>query len=211
MRIILFFALVNFAFSHSSKTVTNKGQSLLREIYKSAPFIPNNDPDKFFGRYLVKNINFKPIEKIRTYIESKRGVSLKHRGEAHITVVTPPEFNTIKKWNPDFEMDDVHELVRPLIQLINFRILGIGSLEGKNSNNQFSQVFFLIVESRGLRALRKLIAAEWQIPKIIFNPEDQDFHITIGFTVSDLFAQPNFPARKEISSLQFDLDLYSIE
>ena len=65
----------------------------------------------------------------------------------------------------------------------------------------------MVIRSRGLRAIRKLIAAEWSIPNKVFDPMQQDFHITIGFTVSDLFSRTGFEIKKDMSSIQLDLRL----
>ena len=179
---------------------------ILQKIYKPVAFISHNDPIKKYGTYLARNISFEPVSQIRRHIEMRRNLKLRHRGEAHITILTPPEYNQIREWNPSVNMNSINRLVGPVVQYLHFNVLGIGSVKGLNTNNEISEVFFLVVRSRGLRAIRKLIAAEWSIPKKIFDPMQQDFHITIGFTVSDLFSRPGFEVRKDKSSLQLDLN-----
>ena len=104
-------------------------------------------------------------------------------------------------------MNSINRLVGPVVQYLHFNILGIGGVKGPNINNEISEVFFLVFRSRGLRAIRKLIAAEWSIPPKVFNPMQQDFHITIGFTVSDLFSRKGFEIKKDVSTLKLDLSL----
>ncbi len=216
MRILLLYLIVGQTFATSnnlSYTKTHKSTrlKLLSNIYRPVPFVSHNKPSKIYGTYLARNISYKPITKIRTYIEKVRNLKLKHRGEAHITVLTPPEFNHIKRWNPSINMISIDHLVDSLIQYVHFNILGIGSLKGQNTNKQESEVFFLVIKSRGLRTIRKLIAAEWSIPKDIFDPMKQDFHITIGFTASDLFSRKGFEAKKDSSTIQLDLNFDSIK
>ena len=155
---------------------------------------------------MARNISFEPVSQIRRHIEMRRNLKLRHRGEAHITILTPPEYNQIREWNPSVNMNSINRLVGPVVQYLHFNVLGIGSVKGLNTNNEISEVFFLVVRSRGLRAIRKLIAAEWSIPKKIFDPMQQDFHITIGFTVSDLFSRPGFEVRKRqiFTSIRFE-------
>ena len=87
--------------------------------------------------------------------------------------MTPPEYEVIKKWNPEFNMEEVNALVRPMIQWLHFRVLGIG-----RASSSDSRVYYFVVESKGLRSIRKLIAAEWRIPKELYDPNEQDFHVT---------------------------------
>lgn len=58
----------------------------------STPFIPHTE-SKPYGSYLAMNLPFEPIEALRKELERRESVSLAHRGEAHITVITPPEFD----------------------------------------------------------------------------------------------------------------------
>tara|TARA_Y100000589_G_scaffold284446_1_gene283323 strand:+ start:2046 stop:2696 length:651 start_codon:yes stop_codon:yes gene_type:complete len=216
MRIIFLYLIIGqtFAVSNNFEPINIKKTTnlkLLQDIYRPVPFISHDNPSKAYGTYLSRNIYFEPISKVRQYIELQRNLKLKHRGEAHITVITPPEYNLMKQWNPRINMKSINHLVNSLVQHMHFYILGIGSLKGLNINNQESEVFFLVIKSRGLRAIRKLIAAEWSIPKHIFDSMKQDFHITIGFTVSDLFPRLGFEAKKDISAIQSDLHVNFIK
>ena len=210
MRIILIFMFISCAFGHSIDYTNNQQSSVLKELHKVVPFISHDEPKRLYGTYLIRNIAYEPVQKIRKYIERKRNIVLAHRGEAHITVITPPEYNSMKKWKSSISMSEINSLVKPIIQNLNFDILGIGSLRGKNNRDEETQVFFIVVQSNGLRFLRELVALKYKIPKTVFNPLAQDFHITVGFTKSDLFPRPGFEARKEVSSLVEDLKIESI-
>lgn len=210
MRIILIFMLVNCAFGHSINYTKNEHSSIFKELHRVVPFISHDNPERFYGTYLIRNVAYKPVQKIRQHIERKRNIVLAHRGEAHITVITPPEYESMKKWKSTISMSEINNLVEPTIQHFKFEIQGIGSLSGTNTKNQETQVFFIVVQSDGLRFLRQLVALKYKIPKTVFDPSAQDFHITIGFTKSDLFPRPGFEARKEVSSLVQDLKIESI-
>ena len=212
MRFLFLYLIISQTsiLSNDLKSVTYKRtqkSQILQKIYKPVSFISHNNPIQKYGTYLARNISFEPISQIRRHIEVQRNLKLKHRGEAHITILTPPEYNQIREWNPTISMNSINRLVGPVVQYLHFNILGIGSVKGLNTDNERSEVFFLVIRSRGLRAIRKLIAAEWSIPTKVFNPMQQDFHITIGFTVSDLFSRTGFEIKKDMSSIQLDLRL----
>jgi 2'-5' RNA ligase len=154
-------------------------------LHKTMPFVPHVSP-KFYGTYLVYNVNFAPVNEIKRKIESATGLELIDRGEAHITVLTPPEHDAIKKVIPEFSMDEINGYVSSFIQDIKWENMGVGTVKGKNHKDIYSEVFFLVVRSEGLRSLRRMIARMYQIPEDVFDPEIQDFHVTIGYTESDL-------------------------
>ncbi len=152
MRIIFLYLIIGqtFAISNNFESINVKKTiklKLLQDIYRPVPFISHDNPSKAYGTYLSRNISFEPISKVRKYIELQRNLKLKHRGEAHITVITPPEYNLMKQWNPRINIKSINHLVKPLVQHMNFNILGIGSLKGTNTNSKESEVFFLVIKS----------------------------------------------------------------
>jgi hypothetical protein len=160
---------------------TESALHLSGSLYAPMPFEPHYAPDRFFGTYLIYNVPFKPVNKIKKQVEEITGINLKDRGEAHITVITPPERDAIIKHNPKFSMIQINELVGSYIQQLKWRAIGVGK-----ATNEKSTVYFIVVKSNALRAIRRLIAKMYDLPKNVFDPELQDFHVTVGFTESDV-------------------------
>ena len=108
-------------------------------------------------------------------------------GEAHITVISPPEFiNVLSKHLTE---DDINNIARfHEIQQADVHVLGLGSGKPKTvKNNQ--ETFFLIVESRKARLIRMAIHAEY----VRKGGQAQDWdpawffpHVTIGYYQGDV-------------------------
>ncbi|MCB9254818.1 MAG: hypothetical protein H6617_09065 [Bdellovibrionaceae bacterium] len=159
---------------------------------KDLPFISHTGPGAF-DNALALNVPYPPIRQLRSKIEEALGLPLDHfkgwnrEGEAHVTVITPPEYANILK--PILSMDDIHELAKALsIQQSDLKILGIGSGKKRIGENEES-TFFLLVDSYKLRKLRLQIWRRYV--KKGGKPQDWDPtwffpHVTIGFTKTDL-------------------------
>ena len=173
---------------------------LNRLLKMQQPFESHINPDMHFGTYLIHKVNFAPANRIKKIIEKLKDLELTDRGEAHITVLTPPEHDAIKAAIPEFSMEKVNEAVKNWIQFTDWKVLGVGAARGQNFQNKYTEVYFLVVKSKELRFVRNLIARMYRIPKNIFDPKKQDFHITLGFTESDMFGIP-----KDGTSLDSDL------
>ncbi|MCJ8344814.1 hypothetical protein MJH12_04685 [bacterium] len=164
----------------------HQAQSFYQDLYSPMAFVSHINPKSYYGTYLIHNVSLPSLQKLKNSIEIIKDLKLKSRGEAHITVLTPPEFNQIKKSHPNFSMEKVHDLIKDRMQSLKWRSLGIGHQKGKNYKGIYSEVFFLVIESKDLRELRYEIKETFQLSDQSFNPDLQDFHITIGYTLSDL-------------------------
>jgi 2'-5' RNA ligase len=120
-------------------------------------------------------------------IEKTIGRKLTNRGEAHITVVTPLEFDQVLK--PFLTIEEINKIAKDnSIQESSFDILCIGSgrkeLDGVNE-----ETFFFVVESPDLLKIRHKIQEAFEAAggkKSLFNGNYFFPHITIGFTKRDL-------------------------
>jgi len=137
---------------------------------------------------LALNIPYSEVLKARSLIESaiKKDLSFFKgwvmTGEAHVTVITPPEFDVLKKY---ITISQINQIARKnYIQKSDLQVLGIGSAKKKKN-----EVFFIIVNSESLRKIR------YQIYEIYKNKSNNEGnfdpywyfpHITIGFTKNDL-------------------------
>ncbi len=140
------------------------------------------------SRYLTLTVPNEPVQALRVALEEQLGRSLQHRGEAHITVLTPPEYQVLA---PYVSIEQVHALARAAeIQRVSFEIQCVGRGEAAVDGAD-EQTYFVVVESAALRTLRQQIFDTYVAgggPASRFNPAAWDPHITIGFTQRDLHA-----------------------
>lgn len=144
--------------------------------------------------FLSLNTPYEPILELRKSVKEHLGFDqdLKFstvifpQGEAHVTVITPPDFNILSELLTIQEIEAI--ALNEDIQSSDLEILGIGSGK-KLVNNENRETFFLIVESAKLRKIRLLIykkfIAKGGDPKA-WDPTWFFPHITIGFTHSDI-------------------------
>ena len=116
-------------------------------------------------------------------LEKQIQKSLKNRGEAHITLITPPEYNHLRQRLSDIE---IHEQAKLFLKSPpRFKEFCIGS--GETSINQKKETtYYVVVESSDFIAFRKKLAQLSQLPVTEFNPDLFYPHITLGFTSRDL-------------------------
>jgi len=137
--------------------------------------------------YLVMNVRYAPVAEVFSQITPAVYPTLISRGEAHITVITPPEYSQSLK--SKLSMKEINQIARDMeIQNARFDILAIGSGKIASSPRPL-ETLFLIVRSGDLLQLRreihKAFVAKGGDPKA-FGPEHFYPHITIGYTKRDL-------------------------
>ena len=133
-----------------------------------------------------------PIHSLRVQLEEELKIKLDFfkgwnpQGEAHITVITPPEFEKIKHKLSMSEINAIAE--RYEIQNSRLMILGLGKGKSKISEND-ETTYFVIVDSYELRLIRQMIFYEFIRrggDRSVFDPTWFFPHITIGYTKRDL-------------------------
>ncbi len=159
-----------------------------RDVHKSkdAPFLKHSGPGEF-DSYLILNLPFEPVKQVYKSLEAKLQNTLTNRGEAHITVITPPEY--YHQLRDFISIEEINKIAQAMnIQNSRFNILCIGKGE-KVIEKKKEQTYYIVVESLDLLAIRKKI---WSVyvekggdPKK-FNPQKYYPHITLGFTKRDL-------------------------
>jgi hypothetical protein len=116
-------------------------------------------------------------------------------GEAHITVISPPEFFSALAGpnvrEPLVSMDDIARIAESnKIQESDLSVLGVGS-SMKKLDGKLESTFFLVLKSENLLKIRREISDLYLHRgggPGAFNPELFAPHITIGFTKRDLHA-----------------------
>lgn len=136
--------------------------------------------------YLAVNLPTKVFEKLRQDIEKSQGLSLRSRGENHITVITPPE---LKKLSTKVKPQEIFALAeRMKVDETPYTLLcvGKGALTEKGVEES---TFYVVIESDRLFQIRRAV----QVLYTSKGGAAQDFepdlyypHVTLGFTKRDL-------------------------
>lgn len=180
----------------------NKPGSLAK-IYYSTEDLNYNSHVVAADNYYAINLPYAPYENIRIAAESKLGLSLKHRGEAHITVISPPEYQKI---NNKLPMAEIESLARQMkLTQISYKPVCVGQGILKDSDSEKS-TFFVVVEADQLFQFRKALQ-ELYIKRggneFDFSYERYYPHITLGFTERDLHYEDG--VIKDASSCLFSM------
>jgi 2'-5' RNA ligase len=141
------------------------------------------------SNYLAMPLPFPPMKKLYEELVKRSPVKLLSRGESHVTVLTPPEFDELKS---KLSMADINAIAtKNLIQETKLTPVclgqGRGMLDGKEE-----QAFFVVIEASGLVKVRRAIADAFRArggSRESFNPDHFYPHITVGFTKADLHEQ----------------------
>jgi hypothetical protein len=165
--------------------------TLSSAIHASAPFLAHEGTGAF-DNYLSMNLPFAPAEALWKALEKQVNQPLKNRGEAHITVISPPEFSQVL--GKVLTMKDINEIATNMaIQNARFTPLCLGraqvSLEGK-----LEQSYFVVVRSEDLVNIRRAIFDRYVAKggeASLWDPLHFYPHITIGFTKQDLHEEGN--------------------
>ena len=104
---------------------------------------------------------------------------LKNRGEAHITLITPPEFKIL---STKLSAEKIHQISNDFLSLEpKFQNACIGHFEKANEH-----VYYVVAESTDLIKLRLQLSEQSGLTKAEFDPELFFPHITLGFTERDI-------------------------
>jgi 2'-5' RNA ligase len=159
-------------------------------IHHRVPFVSHiNDPVYGPDYWLGMNIDNDAITQIRNKFESEHpDLVLNNRDDSHITIITPPEYQTIlQPYLTPESIDSIAELAN--IQQSHFKVICYGRGVAYDNDQQL-QTYFLVVESPDLIKLRKKIFDAYVKnggDPSRFDPENFMPHITFGFTSHDLF------------------------
>lgn len=147
---------------------------------------PHPHKDEFNKSYLSLELPYAPFESLRLELEKELHTTLKNRGEAHITVITPPEF---KKMQKKLSMKEIHSLAdKKGLQQTPYQVLCVGKGSVLERGETIS-TYFAVIQAEKLFDIRKGIQELYVKKggaKEDFNPEQFYPHVTLGFTHRDL-------------------------
>ncbi len=187
------------AFNQPSNQVINPPILLTSDIDQSMPFLAKAEP-KPFGSYLMQNIFYPPFEDARKQVEQQLNITLQNRGEAHITIVTPPEFDQVLKNR--LTMEEINQIASDMkIQNTPFKAVCVG--RGQLGEDQ---TYFVVVRSRQLFLIRQAIYKRYVAnggDRADWDPNRFYPHITLGYTKRDLHLEDG--VIKDESSCQWPI------
>ncbi len=187
MKVISVLVLSLFlTFCASAFSKVNSALNLSSSVYHHVHFIRHEEslPMK---SWLGMNISYPEIQSLKNDLEKKIQLELKSRDEAHITVLTPIEYD--KVISKKITITEVHDLAeRMKIQNTRFKSLCVGS-GSKEIDGKTESTYYVVVKAENLLKIREMIHKVY----IARGGNSKDFdpfnyypHITIGFTKRDL-------------------------
>ncbi len=178
-------ALILFSFQ-SMAGITEFKLSKIAYDNSSIPFISHQGSGPF-DSYLSMEIQFEPMAELFKQLLVLKRIQLTSRGESHITVVTPVEFNDILKSKLTMnEIDSIAKKAR--IQSSSFEAVCVGK-GAFEIDKKIEQTFYVVARSPALLKIRdevkKLFVSRGGDANA-FKPSQYYPHITLGFTKRDL-------------------------
>lgn len=211
LKRILFASLVMLAACATTTTSTKSPDTFERGVQvfnapsttEKAEFIPHTE-EKPMKAYLAMNLPYAPYKSLFEQVQDAEKIQLNTRGEAHITVVTPVEYDKVlKKHISIAEITKIAEEAK--IQDLTFTPVCIGRGE-KELNGKPEKVYYVVVESSDLIDLRGKIEEAY----VKNGGRPQDFvpekflpHVTLGYTARDLHIEDGVSKNKTSCIHQF--------
>lgn len=145
---------------------------------QNKPVMANKKPasDK---NYVSLDLEYPEYKATLDRLDGFLGTMLVNRGEAHITVITPPEFNIISN---KISAEVIHqEWQQWKTKTFKNVCLGEGRLKEKK---QILKTYYIVVDTPDLLSFREYLKQKYAVDGFMaarFYP-----HITLGFTQKDL-------------------------
>ncbi len=181
----------------------NKTLHYSSAVYSPAAFIEHKNP-KAFKSYVAINLHNEPFAQIRKDLQKQLGIKLQSRGESHITVITPPEYDQILKKR--IGIQELHSLAKKRsLQLTPFKLLCVGKAS-LPTGEAVDSTYYAVVSSEGVFSFRKEVQklfVERGGRALDFNPDLFYPHVTLGYTKRDLHFEDG--VRKDASTCAFQL------
>jgi hypothetical protein len=172
-----------------------KAISLESGATKSGKLGPNPPAD-----YVTVDLSFAPFQAARIELEARVGVVIKNRGEAHLTVISPPEFKILSRVLAP-------KKIRDLVSLnFDFAKLGLRPLCLGQGTAAADKTWFVVMEAKSAVQARRAIEVEFLKQggeKFAFKAAEFYPHVTLGFTKRDLHLQDG--VLKDVTSCKFPI------
>jgi hypothetical protein len=197
LSVLIFFLLLSIA--HAETIIQSIPLSKEIEAVDKRPyFLSHSD-------WVAVPLPFAPIDQLRQNLEKSINTKLQHRGEAHITILTPPEWSILSQV---LKMEDVEKLVlkeRLMKAKIKIKCLKkvTATIKGRSEDS-----WFVAIDSPGMKDFRQ---EAWRLYVARGGTAD-DFkwqrwapHITVGFTARDLHDEDQINKEKVRCAMEINL------
>ncbi|PIA19100.1 hypothetical protein COEREDRAFT_90467 [Coemansia reversa NRRL 1564] len=163
------------------------------------PFHSHSE-EKPFGTYLQQTLEFKPFQGLFTAVNATAGVALQSRGEAHVTVVSPPEFDYVLK-PAGVTIREIEAIaINANIQAARLKPVCLGRFNGSlpRPTSDLDEGVFMLYSLVVADDYGDLLSIRQQISRLyhekggegaLFQPEAFWPHVTIGYDRRDLFVE----------------------
>lgn len=186
MRVTVLIPLVLFLSACSTLKIDDNAITVHQDLLTPITFVEHADKAPMKS-YLAMNVAYPPAADLLKQVEARLGFELKNRGEAHITVVSPVEYdNALAAKIP---IEKINEIARQMkIQAAEFESVCVGrglvNLDGRGE-----QTYYVVVKAPRLREIREAVSRAYLQaggdPRA-FDPAQFYPHITLGYTKRDL-------------------------
>ncbi|KAJ2084401.1 hypothetical protein H4R24_000031 [Coemansia sp. RSA 988] len=156
--------------------------------------------DRPFGSYLQQTLAFASFQDLFAEVGAVDGVDLQSRGEAHVTVVSPPEFDYVLK-PAGVTIKEIEDIaINSNIQSARLKPICLGRFNGSlpkpiadTDRGNFMLYSLVVADDHG-----DLLSIRQQIFKLyhdkggegaLFQPKAFWPHVTIGYDRRDLFIE----------------------
>lgn len=146
------------------------------------------------GGYLALPLPYDPVRPFFSELAKREmfktpDAPLVSRGEAHVTVITPPEFEILRQTNPPLTLAEIEHVARAA-QLESLDLVPICLGRGQaRIEGRLESTYFIVVRSAALLRIRREIQELFRQrggKTDSFNADRYFPHVTIGFTKVDL-------------------------
>lgn len=195
--------LFHLAFLLTLTSCATHGPRLQNELLYQTPPAPWQLRLPAAASFLSLNLPYESFAALRKDIEVRNNLQLKNRGEAHITLITPPEMKILNKKISANRIFQIAESMRA--RETPFTALCVGKAEVPGEEQKLS-TYFVVVESEGLFKIRQKIQEEFIKSggkRSEFDPDLYFPHVTLGFSERDLHYEEG--AVKDASSCLYSL------
>jgi 2'-5' RNA ligase len=132
-------------------------------------------------------VPFAPVKAVLEALQPLVDRPLRSRSEAHITVISPPEFYQVLR--PYVSIEEINTIAQAAsIQQTKFTLICVGMAEAVIAG-QKQQTYYLVASSPDLVQLRQQIFERYVErggDRSHFDPAGFYPHVTVGFTLRDL-------------------------
>lgn len=156
------------------------------ELHRPQKFISHRGTAPM-QNYLAQNVDEQAVARLRVDVENGVQRKLGHRNEAHLTVITPVEFDQVlsKKMKMD-EIDAIAEKMKIQSSVFKPVCVGRGSLTLDGAEQS---TYYIVVDSEPSFKIRHAVQ-DLFISRggkaDLFNADHFYPHVTIGYTLRDL-------------------------